>query len=81
MSAKDPVPFKVLLVEDNDGFRRSVANLLLSRFPSMVVDEAANSTDALEKAKRLLTPANFHGHQFTGAERAGDHKENQSAST
>jgi DNA-binding NarL/FixJ family response regulator len=49
MSAIVPAPFKILLVEDNDGFRCSVAGFLRSRFPSVVVDEAANSTDAIEK--------------------------------
>jgi DNA-binding NarL/FixJ family response regulator len=48
------MPFKVMLVEDNDAFRRSVAGLLRSRFPSMVLDEAADGIEALEKVEGFL---------------------------
>ena len=54
MSVKDSVPFKVMLVEDDEGFRSSLAGLLKSRFPSMVLDEAADGTEAMEKAKSFL---------------------------
>jgi len=51
MSLKDSLPFKVLLVEDDDGFRRGLAGVLRARFPSMVIDEAADGTAAMEKVK------------------------------
>lgn len=54
MSGKDCVPFKVMLVEDDDGFRRSLAGFLKSRFPSMVLHEAADGTEAMEKVKSFL---------------------------
>ena len=54
MSGMDPVSFKVMLVEDEEGFRRSLAELLRSRFPSMVLDEAANGSEAMEKLKNFL---------------------------
>ena len=54
MSGMDPVSFKAMLVEDEEGFRRSLAELLRSRFPSMVLDEAANGSEAMEKLKNFL---------------------------
>jgi len=54
MSGMDPVSFKVMLVEDQEGFRRGLAELLRSRFPSMVLDEAANGSEAMEKLKNFL---------------------------
>jgi DNA-binding NarL/FixJ family response regulator len=51
MSVRDSVPYKVMLVEDDEGFRRSLAGLLRSRFPSIVLDEAADSTEAMEKVE------------------------------
>jgi DNA-binding NarL/FixJ family response regulator len=54
MSGKDCVSFKVMLVEDDDGFRRTLAALLLSGFPNMVLDEAADGAEAMEKVKSFL---------------------------
>ena len=54
MTKNDPVSFRVLLVEDQEGFRRGLAELLRSRFPSMVLDEAANGSEAMEKLKNFL---------------------------
>jgi CheY-like chemotaxis protein len=54
MSVKECVSFKVMLVEDDDGFRRTVAILLTSRFPSIVIDEAGNATEAMEKVEGFL---------------------------
>ncbi len=53
-SGKECVPFKVLLVEDDDGFRRSLAGLLASKFPSIAIAEAANGAEAMEKVKSFL---------------------------
>ena len=38
-----------MLVEDDDGFRRSLAGLLISSFPSIVLDVAVNGDEAMEK--------------------------------
>lgn len=54
MSEKEGVSFKVMLVEDDDGFRSSLASLLTSRFPAILLDEAANGTEAMEKVERFL---------------------------
>jgi len=43
--------FKVMLVEDDDGFRRSLAGLLVSKFPSVLLEEAVNGTEAMEKVE------------------------------
>ena len=54
MSGKECVPFKVMLVEDDVGFRRSLAGLLTARFPSIALSEAASGTEALEKVESFL---------------------------
>jgi DNA-binding NarL/FixJ family response regulator len=38
-----------LLVEDNQGFRRTLRSLLEARFPSMRIDEAGDGLEALKK--------------------------------
>ena len=40
---------KVLLVEDNDIYRKALKENLCGHFPSMVIDEAVNSEEALQK--------------------------------
>ena len=54
MSAKDSVPFKVLLVEDDEGFRRSLAGFLRERFPPIALYEASDGTEAMEKVESFL---------------------------
>jgi DNA-binding NarL/FixJ family response regulator len=54
MTRNDPVSFKVLLVEDDDGFRRTVAESLNTRFPSVVLEEAVDGSEVLEKVKTFL---------------------------
>ncbi len=54
MSIKDSVPFKVLLVEDNDDFRRGLAGFLRERFPSIALYEASDGTEAMEKVESFL---------------------------
>jgi DNA-binding NarL/FixJ family response regulator len=51
MTKNELVSFKVLLVEDDEGFRRSLAWLLRSKFPTFLFDEAANGSEALEKVE------------------------------
>jgi DNA-binding NarL/FixJ family response regulator len=54
MSGKGCVLFKVMLVEDDEGFRRSLAGVLTSRFPSIVIGEAGEGTEAMEKLESFL---------------------------
>ena len=54
MSGKECVSFKVMLVEDDDGFRRSLAGLLMSRFPSILLGEASDGAEAMEKVESFL---------------------------
>jgi DNA-binding NarL/FixJ family response regulator len=54
MTKNDPVSFKVLLVEDNEDFRRNLAELLKSKFPALLLDEASNGTEAMEKVESFF---------------------------
>jgi len=54
MLGKECASFKVMLVEDDDDFRSSLASLLASRFPGILLDEAANGTEAMEKIESFL---------------------------
>jgi DNA-binding NarL/FixJ family response regulator len=54
MTKDDPVSFKVLLVEDNEDFRRNLAGLLKSKFPALLLDEASNGTEAMEKVESFF---------------------------
>jgi YesN/AraC family two-component response regulator len=44
----------VLLVEDNRFFREEFKKRLLDNFPSMVIEEAADGDEALQKINRVL---------------------------
>jgi DNA-binding NarL/FixJ family response regulator len=54
MTKNDPVSFKVLLVEDNEVFRRDLAGLLKPKFPALLLDEASNGTEAMEKVESFF---------------------------
>ncbi|MGE5841563.1 MAG: response regulator transcription factor [Deltaproteobacteria bacterium] len=54
MPIRDSGSFKVMLIEDDDGFRRSVAETLTTRFPSVLLYEAADSSEAMEKVNSFL---------------------------
>lgn len=41
--------FKILIVEDSPNFRRILKEMLRDRFPSVVIDEAADGEEALRK--------------------------------
>ena len=41
--------FRILIVEDNDNFRQTLANLIHSHFPGMVLEEARDGKEALQK--------------------------------
>jgi DNA-binding NarL/FixJ family response regulator len=45
---------KTLLVEDNHSFRRDLKDLLSQEFPFMVVEEAADGTEAMEKVEGFV---------------------------
>jgi two-component system response regulator YesN len=40
---------KILIVEDNDTFRHTLRSILQSRFPLMVIEEAENRRETLQK--------------------------------
>ncbi len=46
---------RVLLVEDNEVYRNALKENLSRHFPSMVIDEAVNSEEALQKIQ-MATP-------------------------
>ena len=54
MLGKECASFKVMLVEDDDEFRRSVAGLLTSRFPSIAIGEAVDGAEAMTKVENFL---------------------------
>ncbi len=54
MSGKEGVSLKIMLVEDDDSFRSSLASLLNSRFPGILLDEATTGTEALKKVESFL---------------------------
>jgi two-component system response regulator YesN len=41
--------FRTLIVEDNPLFRQTIADILATQFPSMVLEEAADAKTALQK--------------------------------
>jgi len=45
---------KTLIVEDNAPFRQSLREMLCERFPAMVVDEAENGEEAMQKVEDSL---------------------------
>ena len=54
MSKNDRDPFKVMLVEDEEDFRRILAGFLLTRFPTVVIKEAADGAEAIERVQDFL---------------------------
>jgi len=49
VSQEEGLSLKIMLVEDDEGFRRSLAGVLASRFPSVVIWEAGDGSEALDK--------------------------------
>ena len=45
---------KVLIVDRNDPFRQTLKSLLVSRFPAMVVEDAVDAEDALQKINDFI---------------------------
>lgn len=54
MAQNECTPFRVMLADNDDSFRRTLAESLKSRFPSIVLDEAADGSEVMEKVKSLL---------------------------
>jgi len=47
------MPFNILLVEDNNSFRRTLVEILIAHFATMNITEVASGEDALIKADEL----------------------------
>ncbi len=58
--------FNALLVEDNIAFRNSLSDILLSYFPLIGVDEAADGGEALSKVECLRPDIVFMDIQLPG---------------
>jgi len=48
------VMYTILLIEDNATFRQSLREILSNKFPSMLIEEAANGKEALQKIEEQL---------------------------
>ncbi len=46
--------FRTLIVEDNPLFRQTIAEILRSQFPSMILEEAEDGKAALQKIEREM---------------------------
>ncbi len=56
-----------MLVEDNAPFRQSIKEMLCERFPTMVVEEAEDGEEALQKVEGLLPHLVFMDIKLPGA--------------
>jgi len=54
---------KTLIVEDNDNFRRALRDLLQTKFPFMILEEATNGYEVLAKGSFFPTRNHFFGYQ------------------
>ena len=52
--SSNPNPHKILIVEDNLLFRRALMERLQARFPSAIIDEAGDGSEALRKVDILF---------------------------
>ncbi|MCG6943995.1 MAG: response regulator transcription factor [Deltaproteobacteria bacterium] len=59
--------FMTLLVEDNAPFRQSLREMLCERFPRLVVEEAVDGEEALQKVESLLPHLVFMDIKLPGA--------------
>ena len=66
MSKKHRDPFQVMLVEDEEDFRRILAGLLLAKFPSMMLEEAADGKEAIERIRDFIPDLVFMDIQLPG---------------
>jgi DNA-binding NarL/FixJ family response regulator len=66
MSKKHRDPFRVMLVEEEEDFRRILAGLLLAKFPSMALEEAADGKEAIERIRDFIPHLVFIDIQLPG---------------
>jgi DNA-binding NarL/FixJ family response regulator len=66
MSKKYRDPFRVMLVEDEEDFRRILAGFLLAKFPSMALDEAADGKEETERIRDFIPHLVFIDIQLPG---------------
>ena len=66
MSKKHRDSFRVMLVEDEENFRRVLAGFLLAKFPSMVLEEAADGKEAIERIRDFIPDLVFIDIQLPG---------------
>jgi DNA-binding NarL/FixJ family response regulator len=52
-------PFKVMLVEDDENFRHTLAEILMEGFPSIFVIEAADGAEAMEQVENIAPQVIF----------------------
>ena len=45
---------KTLIAEDNSTFRKLLSTILCDKFPSMIIEEAVNAREVLEKVEHFL---------------------------
>jgi DNA-binding NarL/FixJ family response regulator len=55
-----------MLVEDDEGFRCSLAGLLASKFPSIVIGEVSGGAEAIEKVESFLPQLIFMDIKLSG---------------
>ena len=58
--------YRILIVEDNTTFRKTLKSILLSRFPSVTVDEAPEGTEAWKKISNARPDLIFMDIQLPG---------------
>ena len=71
--------FKILIVDPNDPFRQSLKKVLVNRFPSVDIQEAADGNEGLQKVDAFhpnLIFVEIHLPAETGLELAGRIKAN-----
>ncbi len=66
MDFKGEVKLKALIVENNAFFRRMLKENLLARFPSMVIQEAEEGKEALQRVQALQPELIFMDLQLPG---------------
>jgi len=57
---------KILIVEDNASFRQSLKNILHLKFPSIVIEEAADGNETLQKVDAVRPELIFMDIQLPG---------------
>ena len=66
LGAHNPKKTKTLIVEDNANFRQTIKEILISKFPFMSINQAANKREALLKVANQQTDLIFMDIQLPG---------------